>query len=156
NLCAAYPGAELHFLTERPSRQVLEGNPHVHQLLVFDSRRQHALSLMLQVRSQHYDLVIDLFGNPRSALLTYFSGARYRVGYTFNWRKYCYNILVNPRGGEVHNIQFNLDALRAIGVPALTALPSFNIDGPSRGFAESFFREKGLESQCVIALNAGG
>ena len=67
--------------------------------------------------------MIDLFGNPRTALVTRLSGARYRVGFRFRQRAYAYNIIVEPRGGKVHNTQFNLDALDAIGVPIVDRVP---------------------------------
>src|SRR5881296_2236111 len=108
NLRASFPDARIDFLTERPSREVIEGNPVVNSVLAFDGSNRRSLSLILDVRNRKYDLVIDLFGNPRSALVTFFSGASYRVGYRFNWRRYCYNIVVEPRGGEVHNTDFNL------------------------------------------------
>ena len=98
NLRLAFPDASIDFLTEVPSREVLEGNSDLSSLLIFDGKKQSGAGLILDVRSRQYDLVIDLFGNPRSALVTLFSGAKYRVGYRFGWRQYCYNIVVNPRG----------------------------------------------------------
>jgi lipopolysaccharide heptosyltransferase II len=150
----AFPTAQIDFLTERSSREVVEGNRLLDSVIVFDAKSQSGLSLIREVRRRRYDLVIDLFGNPRSALVTYFSGARYRVGYRFKWRQYCYNVVIEPRGGEVHNTQFNLDALRAIGVPIQDESVVFPIDDVSEEFAERFFRE--VKGTLVVALNPGG
>ena len=97
NFREAFPGRQIDFLTEKPCREVVEGNPYLDDVLVFDGHRDSALALILMVRRRKYDLVLDLFGNPRSAILTYLSGAKYRVGYRFGWRRYCYNIVVEPR-----------------------------------------------------------
>ncbi len=155
-LRAAFPGTPIDFLTEKPSREVLDGNSDLSSLVVFDPAAQSALELVAEVRSRKYDLVIDLFGNPRSAVIALLSGARYRVGYRFKWRQYCYNIVVEPRGGRVHNTEFNLDALRAIGLPVGSPRPRFPLSDDGESFAERFFDQAGLSGKNVVALNPGG
>ncbi|HZY10249.1 MAG TPA: hypothetical protein VFF29_03770, partial [Bacteroidota bacterium] len=39
SLRAAFPGAQIDFLTEKPSREVVEGNPHLNVVHVFDNKR---------------------------------------------------------------------------------------------------------------------
>ena len=156
NLRAAFPSARLDFLTEQPSRSVVEGNPCVDSVIVFNPHKQHGLSLILEVRKRRYDLVIDLFGNPRSAIVAYASGAKCRVGYRLGWRRHCYDVVVEPRGGDVHNTEFNLDALRAIGVPVIDTTITFPLDEEARQFAHEFFEQKGLTGKFVVALNPGG
>ena len=156
NLRAAFPGAAIDFLTEKPSRDVIDGNPDVNTVLVFDNKAQHGFGLIFDVRKRKYDLVVDLFGNPRSALITALSGATYRVGYRFKWRQYCYNIVVEPRGGSVHNTDFNLDALRAIDVPVVHLGIHFPVDDGGEQFAKHFFAARQLDDKFVVALNPGG
>lgn len=156
NLRTAFPAAQIDFLTQPPSRGVVEGNPFVNSVMTFDPGRQHGLRLVREIRRRRYDLVIDLFGNPRSAVVAYTSGARYRVGYRFRWRQHCYNIVVEPRGGEVHNTEFNLDALRAIDVPVVDTTIRFPLNGVDRSFADSLFLQHHLEDKFVVALNPGG
>ena len=156
NLRTAFPSAEIDFLTEQPSRDVIEGNPFVNSLITYHPKRRGGLRLIRQIRRRNYDLVIDLFGNPRSALVTYFSGAKYRVGYRFKWRQYCYNVVVEPRGGEVHNIEFNLDALRAIGVTVSDFSICFPCPAEAHDLAERSFTDAKLNGRFIVALNPGG
>jgi heptosyltransferase-3 len=156
SLRAAYPGARLDFLLEKPAREVVEGNPDVNSVLVFDPKSESSLSLIRRVRRGRYDMVIDLFGNPRSAILTLLSGARVRVGYRFSWRKYSYNRIVEPRGGEVHNRDFNLDALRAVGIQIGDPSTVFPLSPDGEVFGKTFFHESGLNGHGVVALNPGG
>jgi len=100
-------------------------------------------------------MVIDLLGNPRSALMTFASGARYRVGYDFRGRSYAYNVRVKPRGAEVHNVEFNLDALRRIGVPIVDTSPHVPLTGEDREFARREAEKLGLVGRCVIGINPG-
>jgi len=156
NLRAAYPAAEIDMLTERLSGDVLAGNPDLSSVIVFDPRRDSAIGILGRIRRRRYDLVFDLFGNPRSALIALFSGAPERVGYRFGCRRHCYTTVVEPRGGEVHNTEFNLDALRALGIPVPSRTVAVPVDAAARVHAETFFRESGLEWKFVVALNPGG
>ncbi len=156
DLRAAYPEARIDFLCELPAAPVLEGNAAVNGLIVFDPSREHGLGLIRRVRHGRYDMVIDLFGNPRSAIVALCSGARIRVGYRFGWRRFCYTQVVEPRGGEVHNMQFNQDAIAALGVPIADRLPEFPLDGEARAFADAFYSQAGLDGVPCIGINSGG
>jgi heptosyltransferase-1 len=74
DLRAAFPHAAIDFLTEAPGAGVVEGLPGIRSVIVF-RRGDSSTGLISEVRSRGYDLVIDLFGNPRSAVVTLLSGA---------------------------------------------------------------------------------
>jgi len=156
NIRAFFPAAQIDFLTERVCRPVVEGNPYINSVLEFDPARQSGLSLIASVRRRSYDLVFDLFGNPRSALVTLLSGAPNRVGFRFSWRRRCYNSVVNGRGGEVHNVEFNLDALRAMNIPIVSTKIHFPISSAANEFALRTMDALGLRRPLVVALNPGG
>lgn len=156
NVREAFPSAAIDMLTEAMSSDVLAGNPDLSDVLVFDARRESGLSLIRRVRKRRYDLVIDLFGNPRSALVALTSGARERVGFRFGWRTCCYTTVVEPRGGEVHNTEFNLDALRAAKIPVRSRTLTFPVGADAVRTADEFFLNAGLEGRFVVALNPGG
>jgi ADP-heptose:LPS heptosyltransferase len=74
-----------------------------------------------EVRARRFDLVVDLFGNPRSALLTACSGARYRLGYDVRGRRHAYNlrqprhVLANGTPRLRYATEVNLDMARRLG-----------------------------------------
>lgn len=160
NLRRAYNSSRIDFLVERDAEDVVKGNPYVDRVIVLDRKRMsslgESLNFMKGLREGRYDLTIDLFGNPRSALLTLCTGAKLRVGYNFRGRRYAYNLRVEPRGDRVHEVQFNLDALRKIGVPVLTDNPLFPLDDVSKRFARDFFKSQGLEDGFVIGVSPSG
>ena len=155
NLRLAYPDAHIDFLTEGPSRDVVSGNPFLDGVIIFDRKKSGPLALIRDVRERRYDLVIDLFGNPRSAILTLFSGARYRVGFDFRGRRHAYNIRVPSRGGTVHNTQFNLDAIEAIGIPVADRSLHLGITNEGDPMVDAFFDRSGLDG-VIIGLSSGG
>ncbi len=157
NLRQAFPPAQIDFLTEKPCAPIVIGHPAIHEVLVLDRKQPGASrALIRQVRQRRYDAVFDLFGNPRSALLTWLSGAPTRVGFLFRGRQHAYNIKVEPRGDRVHEVEFNLDALRALQIPIVTTKLHVAVDAASENFAAQFWREQDLENRLVIGLNVSG
>ena len=154
NLREALPQAEIDFLTEPAGAGVLEGNPLLARTVVYDRRSMSGPGLIRLIRSRRYDAVIDLFCNPRTALVTRLSGARVRVGYRFRGRTYAYNTVVEPRGGEVHNTQFNLDALVRIGVPIVDRSLHIVPGEPDEEKAGRILWER--RGRRIVAINPGG
>ena len=156
NLRLAFPDARIDFLTEVPSVDVLKGNPHINSILVYDRAAMSGIGLISLVRNNAYDLVIDLFSNPRSALVTRLSGAPYRVGFKFRGRTYAYNILVEPRGGKVHNTQFNLDAIEAIGVEIRDRNVHFQFSRDDETYVCEFLASEFREGKFLVGVYTGG
>lgn len=97
----AYPGASIDYLCESPYDQVLHELPdlrRVHVLRRGDLGRGKTFFELLRAIRGEYDLVVDLFSNPRSAWLCGLSGAPSRVGRGSWPRSLAYNI--RPREGE--------------------------------------------------------
>jgi lipopolysaccharide heptosyltransferase II len=155
NLRTAFPAARIDYLVERLCRDAIEGNEFVDNVIAFDKRGMNGARILLELRRARYDMVIDLLGNPRSALMTFASGARRRVGYDFRGRSYAYNVLVKPRGAEVHNVEFNLDALRRIGVSVVPASPQFPLSPGDREFARREADRLGLTGRLAVGFNPG-
>lgn len=156
NLRLAYPLAQIHYLTESPSVEVLKGNPFIDDILDYDRKSMSGLGLIRAVRRGGYDVVIDLFGNPRTALLTRLSGAGRRVGFRFRGRTYAYNIIAEPRGNSVHNTEFNLDALGALGVAIQDRSIYFSFDDADARCVDSFLPPGFVQGSFVVCMNSGG
>ncbi len=156
NLRHNFPDAQIIFLTQKYCKEALTGNPFLNRILTYDISLDSGWCLIKNIRKQKYDLIIDLFGNPRTAIITLLSGAKYKVGYKFNWRALAYNIKVTPRSSKVHNIEFNLDSLRALGLEIVQNTPKFYINKINEEFADEFFIQNGLNEGSVIGINPSG
>ncbi|MEW6512239.1 MAG: glycosyltransferase family 9 protein [Bacteroidota bacterium] len=156
NLRLTFPGAIIHYLTERPSAPVLQGNPFVDGVKIYDRATMHGLDLIKAIRRERYDLVIDLFGNPRTALATRLSGASIRGGFRFRGRTYAYNVVATPRGNRVHNTEFNLDALRALGIEIQDRTIYFTPSANDETYVDAFLKRGRLAWKRLVCLNAGG
>ncbi|HMQ79568.1 MAG TPA: glycosyltransferase family 9 protein [Ignavibacteria bacterium] len=157
NMRHHFPDAEINFLTQSFCREALEGNPYLDRVLTYDiGKGDSSYCLIRNIHNQKYDLILDLFGNPRTAIIVFNSDARYRVGFRFKWRALAYNIKVKPRSSEVHNIEFNLDAVRALGLEVISNKPKFYLNGVHTEFAGEFFTKNDLTGKRVIGFNPSG
>ncbi|MDZ7269923.1 MAG: lipopolysaccharide heptosyltransferase II [candidate division KSB1 bacterium] len=160
NLAAALPGTVIDFLTEAPAAPIVQNHPAVHEVIVLERRAaswRKPLALLHDLRRRRYDLVIDLFGNPRSALLTFATGARVRVGYKFRVRRFAYNHPVTPRGDRVHEVEFNLDALRHLGLPVVSRALHVEVAAGAQKEIDAWWQQQAFDhSRPVIGLNVSG
>jgi ADP-heptose:LPS heptosyltransferase len=156
NLRLAFPEAQIDFLTETPSVDVVKRNRFLNNTLVYDRHAMSGLDLIRLVRRGRYDLVFDLFGNPRTAVVTLLSGARYRVGYRFRGRAYAYTTIVEPRGSEVHNTQFNLDALAAAGIAIQDRNLYFDFSGDDELYVQEYLSSTAPPGRILVGINTGG
>ena len=154
NLRMNFPDAEINFLTQKFCGEVLTDNPYLSKVRTYDLEYDSTSFLIKHISRQKYDLVIDLFGNPRTAIVTYFSDAKYKVGFKFNWRRFAYNIKLDPRRKELHNVDFNLESLRKLGLEVTSRAPLFVINTVHMEFADRFFDAHGLADAAVIGLYA--
>lgn len=156
NLREYFPNAHIDYLTLIKNRDVLMDNHYIDRVLTFDSRIDKSWDLLRHIRNKGYNLVIDLFCNPRTALLTYVTGAKYRVGYKFRGRNYAYNIKTVGRGGEVHNSDFNLDALIKAGIPIVSKKLNLSVNVVHKEYADKFIKENKLSNDFLVGIAITG
>ena len=166
SLRKAFPAARIDFLVESAGRDAVGGNPYVDRVVVLPRKEWEALPSVVgwvkglqfvrMLRNEGYDLVFDLFGNPRSAFLTWATGARCRVGFAFRGRKYAYHLRVVPRGDRVHEVAFNLDALRALRISVVDAFPVFYFSEKDTDYADGWISRKRLEGTFLVGIHPWG
>jgi ADP-heptose:LPS heptosyltransferase len=156
NLRAAFPDAEISFLTEKASADIVLENPFINRPIIFDPSRDSYIGLLWRLRRAGFDLVFDLFCNPRSAQMAFATGAPVRVGYPFRGRAWAYTVHVETRADRIHNTEFNLDALACLDIPVTERRLCFPL--PERrlrrlGVILQSFRHRGGP---LVALNSSG
>ena len=113
NIRMDFPEATIDYTVQFPLNAALEKLPFINEIITYDRKSiKSGLGLILRVRKNNYNLVIDLFSNPRTALVTFLSGAEYRAGKPASGRNYAYNIEREAHDkNAVHQVQRNLDFL---------------------------------------------
>jgi heptosyltransferase-1 len=124
-----YPDARIAYLVERDAAPVVQHNPHLDEVIIAPRTRgarriADDVALARRLRRERFDLALDLHGGPRSAWLTWASGAGQRVGYDIKGRRWMYTHLVHraPDLRPRHSVRNQWDLLEAI--PGWTGGPA--------------------------------
>jgi len=137
NLKSAFAHSEIHYLTEEFAKRAVENNPFVSKILTFN-KKDFVLPIIRKVRKENYDLVFDFWSNPKTAQITFFSGAKYRIGYEKKGRKYAYNFLGRNGTMGKHAAEDNLVLLNIIDVPIISKKIIFKTTEVEKEFAKKF------------------
>lgn len=155
NLSSYFPAAEIHYLVEEFAKQSVENNPLVNKIHTMQ-KTEFAYFVSRRIRKEKYDLIIDLWSNPRSAQITFLSGAKYRLGYSYRGRRYAYNIKANAGRGDVHSAEHNLELLKAIDVPITSKNIHYHINKNSQEKADRFIKDLKLINKNIIGIIPSG
>ncbi len=156
NLAAYFPYAQIDYLTEKFAKTAVENNPFVTKVLTMNEG-EFPLLVALRIKKEKYDLILDLWSNPRTAQITFLSGVKYRVGFSYRGRKYAYNIHATSERGNVHSAEHNLELLQPLNIPVISKNIHFYVsesdDEYGRNFINKYFRNNAL---VVGIIPAGG
>ncbi|HEV8441281.1 MAG TPA: glycosyltransferase family 9 protein [Methylomirabilota bacterium] len=172
----AFPGAHLTWIVEAREHAILREHPDLDVVMPVDTRLWRRLiwrpagarqvwgklvRLDRRVRASGFDVALDLQGLIKSGILTAYTGARLRIGFSpgrcWEWPNCLFtNRHVTPPREAVHVVDQYLALLAPLGVHAVT--PEFHI--PLRTEAErrieDFLGEQGIKRRDVlVALNPG-
>lgn len=94
NLRLAYPNAQIDYLVYESTIPVLQGNPNIDNVLVFQEKHRKSkrefLNLALEIREIKYDILIDAYSKLESWLIVLLSGAKRKISYKKFGRTFLY------------------------------------------------------------------
>ena len=111
-LRALFPLARLDCLTEKPFAELLQNNPDIGTLQVYD--KNAILSTLRRIRAERYDWILDFQSSPRSAIVVALSGAGIKAGYRVPFWGNVYNRTIPRPGGRQSVIEGKLALLKAV------------------------------------------
>lgn len=128
-VAARFPQSEIHWVVARGFHQVLENHPLIHKLWIIDKNSwkkplkacgtvTEIRKLAFDLKREKFDLVIDLQGLFRSAMIGLFTGAEDRVGFDAarEGAKYSYTHRVKT-AVEIHAVEKNMRIAEFLGCP---------------------------------------
>ena len=105
--------AEVHLVTKKQNRQVLEGNPHVDHLHLLDG----SLGVLIRkLRTINFDYIVDLHHNLRSAMVKLFLGKPAGSFIKLNLEKWLMTRFKIDRLPTTHIVERYFDAAAFVGV----------------------------------------
>ncbi|WP_409540243.1 glycosyltransferase family 9 protein [Gillisia xinjiangensis] len=103
-----YPEAELHYLIYPRTRPVVENNPFIDKLILFedsDKKPLNFISFLQKMKKEKYEVVIDVYSKIGTAFISWFSGAKLRISFNKWYTRFFYsdvfdrNIISKTKGG---------------------------------------------------------
>lgn len=118
-LADLYPNGKIDFLLRKGSEELLSDHPKLNKVFVWDKRKNkypNLLKIILSVRKNEYDLVVNAHRFTTSGLITWLSNAKMKVGFDKNPFSFCYNHkLKHEIGNNTHEVDRNLHLLDHLG-----------------------------------------
>jgi lipopolysaccharide heptosyltransferase II len=155
NIQSAFPGVIIDYLTEPFAKPALENNPNINKILTME-KKEFPLWVALRIRKEKYDLVIDLWSNPRTAQITFLSGVKYRLGFSYRGRKYAYNIKTVSGRGAYHSAEHNLELIKALDIPIISKRIQFFVSQEDKRFANAFIKEEFNNKDFIVGIIPSG
>lgn len=149
SLALGHPDDALEVVTEARYAPLLEGLEGVARVWPLERSSRATFDLMMALRRRRYRMVVDFFGNPRSALLAAGSGAAWTAGFDLRGRRYAYRVRVprdapGPGGRREHASTAHLRLARAAGGAETDARPRVALSAAAREAAESLLDQAGV------------
>ena len=160
-----YPEAHLTWVVEPTAYPILEDNPYIDEIILFEKARFRSFGGFLReirpfrrrLRVRSYDASLDLQGLFKSAAIVFNAGARTRIG-TANMREGAHLVSRPVKGPHVrgHIVERYLDAARALGCRVDEVRFPVAVSARDAAAAESLLTREGMpEGQRFIALAIG-
>lgn len=119
-LHAYYPAASIDFLLRKGNESLLDNNPHLNEVLIWNKKEHKTRNLfatLKKIRSKKYDIVINVQRFFSTGLLTAFSNAGQTIGFDKNPLSFLFTKkikhvfdLQNPK----HEVERNNDLIKDI------------------------------------------
>jgi len=139
------PAETLGLLCQRPFGEIIPGNLGVK---IFQLRPKagfwEMLSLIRRLRRERYDHLFDLFGNPRTALISLLSGIPHRAGFDYRIRRYAYHETFAPSDSNCHLSELYGQFFENFGFGGKLCQPRLFWSAAASRKADSFIRSAGL------------
>lgn len=129
-----FPKAHIAVLIRQYTAELLEGNPHVNEVLLYDDGRTPLpfFRMAATLRKKHFDAVFMTSPRFRLARLMFWARIPLRIGTGYRWYSFLLNRRVyhHRKYAEKHEAEYNIDLLKTIGCevsdapsPRLRVLP---------------------------------
>jgi lipopolysaccharide heptosyltransferase I len=148
-----FPAAHIAWVVNRSYQPLLDGHRALNETIAFDrgainggwqKAARGSLALARELRKRRFDLVIDLQGLARSAIMTLATGAARRVGLS-TAREGAYlaftDVVPVPNPDERHAVDHNWSVADALGVGHLTKRFDVPVRPESRAWAQQQMKD---------------
>ncbi|MDP3789296.1 MAG: lipopolysaccharide heptosyltransferase II [Candidatus Omnitrophota bacterium] len=157
-----YPDAYIAFMVRPYARDIVEGNPYLDEVIIYDKDGAHnsffaTLLFGLSLRKKRFDTAVILHPTNRSHIIAFLAGIASRIGFN---RKMPFLLTkrVDDKKllGEKHELDYTLDILRNIGVRAKDRSLFVPVTGSAKNAVDAKLKAAGYNgSSPLLAIHPG-
>jgi ADP-heptose:LPS heptosyltransferase len=113
---AQLDNAEIHFLVRKGNESLLENNPFIHHVWIWNkgqNKLSNLFKLSTEIRKEKFDCVINLQRFASTGFLTWRSSALKKIGFQENPFSFCFSSKFKHEvNNGLHEVNRNLELLR--------------------------------------------
>lgn len=161
NLKILYPQSTVDYLIYPFTKPVVENNPTIDNLILFDQKYRNSklkfMQFVFDVRKKKYDIVVDAYGILGSNIIVGFSKAKTRIGFYKSYSSFVYTHTVEELKVPLTNAGLALDnrmQLVRILEPTLPLIcrPKIHLTQEEIDNGRQFLNEKGIGTSSKIYM----
>lgn len=157
-----HPDSYIAFMVRPYAKEVVEGNPNLDEVIVYDKYGIHkgffsTLVFALRMRKKRFDTAIILHPTNRTHIIAFVAGIPNRIGLN---RKLPFLLTKKIKDekflGQKHEMEYTLDILKSIGVKVRDKNLYVPIKESNRTSVDSKLSQKGVKSSdLLLAVHPG-
>ncbi len=157
-----FPEAHIAALVNSGTEEVLEASPFINEIIAFDrsikkmnfpQKYIKEISFLKMMRRKGFDMAVDLTGGDRAAIISFISGAAYRLGHDiregFLGKRYLYTHLAGKNDNQ-HIVLQNLDIVRQFGIKIDNLSVDISIPEDARMFANRILEKNSTDKNTPV------
>ncbi len=155
-------GSYIAVLTHSRCREVLEGSPHIDEVIVYDEKEQHRhplerFSIVSQLKSKEFDTAFILRRSLSRTMLLFLSKIPERIGYDSRRSGFLLTKRIPAPSKDLHRVEYFLGLARGVGIQTKNINYEFFISEKDRNEADKLLNREGLKKEeGFIVINPGG
>ncbi len=161
-----FPDAVIDYLVQKPFRVILEDNRNIDNLILMEKKKgktfayyMERIRTIFKIRKLKYDMMIDQIRGPGSSQITFFSGAKYRLGWKkvkpWTWLK-GYNWVYNYSEIRDHKIyagRAKFKLLKPLGIEETDDNIFYHVKPESLEYIDNWLKDTGLAGKIIVVFS---
>ncbi|MBW2310374.1 MAG: glycosyltransferase family 9 protein [Deltaproteobacteria bacterium] len=156
----AYPHSKITVLASPSNSPLVFNNPNIDYIVVYDRRGRliDRIRVIQKLRESSFDLAIDPYPDYelRTAVISFLSGARKRVGYASYGREVLFTLRAPRIDDNKHFVDITLGVLKPLGIHAGDKAPEVFLAHEERQWARTWLKERGVWGEQIVGIHPGG
>jgi len=157
----AYSDAFIAMMVAPHARELVEGNPSLNEVIVFDKGKAAGIADSIRfarrLRAYHFDTAVILHPTVRVHIITAMALIKRRIGYDTKWGFLLTERVPHEKQfGAKHEIDYNLDLLKTLGIQARDRRPFIAVKPENRLKVAALLEQNGFgKGDSFVAIHPG-